>query len=1311
MSLDPRVRHILLSFFLIVFLLLIAPGAAPAGAAPPVAKALSAPITAEQRFPTTVLPARPAVNTEHKPAVLTDTTGAFRFEGLDRGTHQVYLDSSTLPAHLRPAADGLPVALWLNPGESLVSEPMGAGVRFSATYDPGGTTISGVVFFDQDGDGRQGAGERGLAGVTVIDPNVHQYFVPFNDKDLIVLLAASNVCQSSPFPVGNFLASRISITASSDNTEFYYDHWEDGYDPDPLNPGPTTVVGMLAAGKTRIFEDDIDTIDPNWGTTLYYDGRDRITVFGEPVSVVRAAFPSLTDSPIGPRLAGAWEIDEVANWGTEYVVPAGEDRGPGSDFEFTYASVTALRDGTQVSLNGAAVGTPIDTGQTQFVPPGDPNVVAGLNSGDRITADGPIEVHLYGSICDSPDVWSGNGYTLEPLEHWTNDYWSPVPRRTASATCPNAADMDIFLYNDNTTNVNLTIDDGAVYNVALPTGSWSVSDLIAPALLSDFRGVHIQGDAAFWGVVNFDAGNTAHEWGYSLLPVEELSSQVVLGWAPGNDHKPPMAQYPPSGNLAFVTPVNDTTIFADFDRDGTPDPIDCNGDGDANDLGVDGICDEPASAGGVAVTQGLTLRVADPGDADLTGALIYTQDLTQRFAVAWGQDSCVAAPALPYLDMGYTVLPIPIPSVLKFDALAQDVDESGDISPSDILTYTVVIANNGQGPMRNVVMTDVLPYTYVDFIVGSIASVSSPPPLPAPGEDYFDGTAWGYTPTPSGAFGIDPNVQQLRLDWPVIQALQTVTVTFLVQIQPDVPPNQTTISNLVLISTDETGTTTQGTTTTVGQPIMWLDKLPSDPTTVQPGGLLTYTVVVSNVGTASALNALAVDDLPPWLTYVSNTLDLTWPTARVITSVTPISHTTGIFTATFGDNFDLPEHLPGTTGFTGSDGTLPWIDDWTEIDDDGLANLGDIRVLNNAPGSYSPTSYLQLTKRSNNGLAASIERCANLSGFTAPHLSYRMRGVPQNAGADDTYSVVTTSPTRTSTYSEQYALNAYETRDLDLSLFAGESPVCIAFMANPGMEGLPAPIDEYRIDDVFIYDASPERYDTFYLTTQTTVIEYSTRTNIDPVAYTRILPDPNTAAITHTMTFTNASSFPAQTRATASFQMQVGSPLTDGLQLVNTACVAASNVITEPYPLCDTVPTTVRSNHVLTITKSDEPDPVMPGQLLTYGLLWEVGGDEPAPGVVVTDNLPLPYVSFVSCAPLPACQGETSTGSGVVTWDLGDRLPPMSGVIYDSGRLTVTVRVDQRPPGGVFTNTVIIDDETDTPPDEDDEPTTVPEAS
>jgi hypothetical protein len=76
----------------------------------------------------------------------------------------------------------------------------------------------------------------------------------------------------------------------------------------------------------------------------------------------------------------------------------------------------------------------------------------------------------------------------------------------------------------------------------------------------------------------------------------------------------------------------------------------------------------------------------------------------------------------------------------------------------------------------------------------------------------------------------------------------------------------------------------------------------------------------------------------------------------------------------------------------------------------------------------------------------------------------------------------------------------------------------------------------------------------------------------------------------------------------------------------------------------------------------------------------------------------------VSCEPSLSC---SFTAPDTIVWDLGDRLPIASGTLYDSGVLTVTVRAEQYPPGGVFTNTAIIDDATDVPTDTDDEPTNV----
>jgi uncharacterized repeat protein (TIGR01451 family) len=1309
MSFSVRGPRVLPVPFFVLFALLTAFGLTAVASAQPAAQT-------DHQAPVSMQPSVVSA-VGHKPTTVTDAQGAFRFEGLARGTHQIYLDPSTLPANLRASAAATEITLWLNPGQTLVSDPIGRGVRFSATYDPAGSVISGVVFVDQNHDGHRSPGERGLAGVTVIDPTIHQYFIPFDDLDLIALLTESNRCQGQQGggnSVGDIVASRISLTASSNGTIFYYDHWEDGYDADPQQPGPTTLVGTLEAGQTRIFEDEVDTTQLQ--TTFYFDGRDRISVFGEPASVIRAASPSLLDSSIGTRLAGAWEIDEVANWGRAYVVPAGEDWGAGADFEFAGATVTALQNGTQVFLNGAPLDPlepTIGAGETVFRngagdgPGGD-----GLDSGDTITATGPIQVHLYGSLCTFPRFWSGNGYTLEPRGQWNSDYWSPVPRRTAGPTCRASADTDVYLYNDTGSPFNITIDDGTPATVSLPPGSSNLVALHGP--LSDIQGIHIfaPGGQPFWGVANVDTGDVIFEWGYSLIPADELSSQVVFGWAPGNDLDTPISQPQPSGNLAFVTAITDTVVFADFDQDGNADMMDCNGDGDFNDPGVCAGLDEINSRNGITLTQGQTLQVADPYDADLTGALLFTADLREKIAVAWGEDSCIADVGVPYLDMGYTVLPIGVPSISKADTLVVDVDMSGNTTPGDILQYTVLVANNGRGVMNNVILTDVLPYTHTDFVAFSI-DVSVPPPTST--YAYDDGSGlFNHTLQPAGDWDVDPAVQQFRITWPQINAGQTVSVTFRVQIDPDLPPDVREITNVALLNSDNTPLRSSedpdcpdpdcgpGTVTIVGEPpILWLNKLPSDPTTVAAGGYLTYTIVVSNVGNGAALSALVLDNLPPWLTYVPDTLDLTLPVAQFITTTTPVT-IVSLFDDTYGDNFDDVTHTltvwPG-----GNDGTLAWtapLSEWIELGDDGNPNTGDVQVVNT--GARTPPGALQISDGNTVDVESGAMRCADLSDFVEPHLRFQMQG-DTSVGAADTFRVVITSTTSAAvtTVTEQRNVATYVLEDIDLSAYALQLGVCVSFVTDAGLD----PDDFYRVDDVFIYENAPFRSEVVDRADRTTSVSYSTFTNINPVTYTRILPDPTTIAITHTMNVTDAFPFPPQSRLTTTFQVQVGYPLTDGLQMINTASITATNLISTPYPLQDSEPTQIQSNHVLTVTKTDEPDPVPLGELLTYTLSWEVAGNEPAPGV---DVLPLPYVSFVSCAPLPACQGETAPGSGEVTWDLGNRLPPMSQVTRDGGTLTLTVRVDARPPNGVFTNTVYIDDATDTPIDQDDEPTRVP---
>ena len=266
-------------------------------------------------------------------STMTDEQGHYRFENLEKGTHKVTLDLSTLPTKLQPVADEASPVLWLNPGQEMTSEPSSTGVRFTAAYDRETGDISGVVFWDQNGDGLQGSDEPGLAGVRVIDPTVHQYFVPFNDQNLWTLFDEKNRCHGDVVNVIAPINSFTYLTAGSDGTIYYYDHWEDGYDADPLNPdaASTTEVGALDAGATQIFQDNISPtlIGTLVGGRYYYDGRDRITVFGENATAVRLAYPDqVVDSGgqnSGVIAAAAWEIPEVADWGTEYIATVGED--------------------------------------------------------------------------------------------------------------------------------------------------------------------------------------------------------------------------------------------------------------------------------------------------------------------------------------------------------------------------------------------------------------------------------------------------------------------------------------------------------------------------------------------------------------------------------------------------------------------------------------------------------------------------------------------------------------------------------------------------------------------------------------------------------------------------------------------------------------------------------------------------------------------------------------------------------------------------------------------------------------------------
>jgi len=116
----------------------------------------------------------------------------------------------------------------------------------------------------------------------------------------------------------------------------------------------------------------------------------------------------------------------------------------------------------------------------------------------------------------------------------------------------------------------------------------------------------------------------------------------------------------------------------------------------------------------------------------------------------------------------------------------------------------------------------------------------------------------------------------------------------------------------------------------------------------------------------------------------------------------------------------------------------------------------------------------------------------------------------------------------------------------------------------------------------------------------------------------------------------------------------------------------------------------------VTVTKTDNPDPVYPGSILVYTLRVENLGPSTARNVVVSDQLP-PAVRFESANPLQ------TAGPNPLAWSLGDLA---AGAVR-----TITVRVQvQSATPQTFINPVVVTSTTPDPnPDnnEDEEPTTL----
>ena len=225
------------------------------------------------------------------------------------------------------------------------------------------------------------------------------------------------------------IVSITSISIAADDTIIWYDHHEDGYETDITNPanlqsttkiwgdgdcsnGSPPNVGTcanddddddyLTAGMAiNIIKDVPLTISngvagprSNLATDIIYDGGDKLdSTF--PVAITRGGYPydGPNDADTNPLFAGAVEVLNTENYGTEFISPIGTDTERSNNaFQQTELHIMARTGGTEVTLTKKADGAT----SSYAIGAGESVRITGIEEGDTITtaAGYPVQAHL-----------------------------------------------------------------------------------------------------------------------------------------------------------------------------------------------------------------------------------------------------------------------------------------------------------------------------------------------------------------------------------------------------------------------------------------------------------------------------------------------------------------------------------------------------------------------------------------------------------------------------------------------------------------------------------------------------------------------------------------------------------------------------------------------------------------------------------------------------------------------------------------------------------------------------------------------------
>jgi uncharacterized repeat protein (TIGR01451 family) len=574
---------------------------------------------------------------------------------------------------------------------------------------------------------------------------------------------------------------------------------------------------------------------------------------------------------------------------------------------------------------------------------------------------------------------------------------------------------------------------------------------------------------------------------------------------------------------------------------------------------------------------------------------------------------------------------------------ASKAANASNVEAGDLITYTLTLTNLGSatGPAEGVVVTDPLPldvlYEDMDFVSPAAGAVEHPL---------------------AGNTGV--------VTWTLTSAIQPGDTAQVYVIGRVTSPldNGTPITNTCAVTAANAlapAACVPLVNTVTSTSSLSLDKSVTPSANVSPGGMVTYTLVISNTGNETVTGLAITDTLSP----AFNPSEVTWTDITV--PGRPTYGTVGTQTLVFTATVPL---IPGTYYNPAITATYA---------------SGEVTATDLAPITVgSPDLQIRKSVTPTNIIAGDVLTYtivySNASGAPATGV-----WITDTLGANLTFEGA--SPTMPDAsgppeYGWDVGTLSQADGEQTITIIARVAPDApnatvvtnsVVITSAQGVGASYGPVNATVLaPDLHIVksDAGYDPIDAGALLTYT--ITYSNTGDADAhnvritdtldanvsFAWASVSPDVSSSPPDYVWVI---GSLPANSGPqTLTVAVTVTQPLTQGIELTNDVVIKGD----EPFSDNDSITTTVQSAPVFEVSKTASPDPATPGEPLTYTIVFTNVGNATATGVRITDTLDS-NVSLQSSTP-----PYTGTVGNQVYWDW-----PQDVTLDDPHTIIVTVLV------------------------------------